>query len=406
MFKRMLEDRLREALTDTRVVLVNGPRRAGKTTLVRDVAGKSHQYVTLDDDTVLNFALEDPQGFLRGFDRVIIDEVQRAPNLLLAIKRAVDEDSRPGRFLLTGSANVMSLPKVADSLAGRIEILTLMPLSQAEILGGSGDFISSLFAGRPKAPRKLLTGTDLVSAVAAGGFPEALSRLPGSRRSAWFRAYVESVLARDIPDIAEVRLSGKFRRFADMIAVSSGQLMNAASLGRDAGISNHTAKAYVDLLEKVFLVKSVDPWFVNELQRLIKTPKVHMTDTGVLCQLRGLSPQAFERDRSKFGAVLETFVFSEIRKMAAVAEEHTRLYHFRTHQGEEVDVILERKDGTICGVEVKAAASVSKKEFRGMTKLKEVCGSRFVCGVVLYDGDAVIPFGDGMFAAPLSCLWN
>lgn len=406
MLRRMMEERLREALTDTRVVLVNGPRRAGKTTLARHVAGSSHQYVTLDDDTARNFALSDPHGFLNGFERVLIDEVQRAPNLLLAIKKSVDDDPRPGRFLLTGSANVMSLPKVADSLAGRIEVLTLLPLSQAEMRDGDGTFITSLFSGRPDPARDLLMGTGLIDAVVGGGFPEALARKAGRRRTTWLRSYVESVLSRDLMEIAEIRLSGKVRRFVDMLAVSSGQLMNSSSLGRDVAISHPTAKAYIDLIEKVFLVKTLDPWFVNELQRLIKTPKIHMVDTGVLCHLRGISRKAFEADRSKFGAVLETFVFSEIQKIASAQEEHIRLYHFRTQQGDEVDLVLERDDGRLCAVEVKAAASVSGKDFRGMAKLKDTCGARFICGVVLYDGDAVIPFGDGLFAAPLSCLWN
>lgn len=406
MFKRLIENSLREALIDTKVVLLNGPRRAGKTTLARHVAGDTYQYVTLDDATVRDFALNDPHGFLRGYDKVIIDEVQRAPNLLLAIKKSVDEDPRPGRFLLTGSANVMSLPKVADSLAGRIETLTLLPLAQAEIFEGEGDFIDNLFTGKLTSPKKPVTGNDLIDTVIKGGFPEALLRQINNRRNKWFRSYIESVLVRDLSDISEIKLSGKFRRFVDMLAICSGQLLNSASLGRDADISTPTAKGYVDILEKVFLVKTIEPWFTNELQRFIKTPKVHMTDTGLLCQIRGLSLQDFERERNKFGGVLESFVFSETLKLALAEKEHYRLYHFRTHQGEEVDILLEREDGSLCGVEVKASSSVSRKDFKGLMKLKEVCGAKFKSGVVLYDGEAIIPFGEGMSAVPLSCLWN
>jgi hypothetical protein len=393
-------------LEDTPVVLLVGPRRAGKTTLVRSLEGGGLTYFTLDDPTTRDFAASDPVGFVRAMDRAIIDEVQRAPDLLLAIKKAVDEDYRPGRFLLTGSANVMTLSRVADSLAGRMETLRLLPLARGEIIGGKPSFLSELFDGTFRSPPHPLLGEELVQAVLTGGYPEAMARDSEDRRREWGRAYLESVLARDLRDIAAVERLTDLPRFGHLLALHSGRLVNYSQMGSDVGVSHKTAARYVGLLEQIFLVCTLPPWYSNQMKRLIKTPKLHFLDTGLLAAARGLTSDGLSRRRQELGPLLESFVHAEILRLRSAAPVHVTLYHFRDHFGKEVDVVLEREDGSLAGIEVKARASVTPSDFAGLRTLADGCGDRFVRGVVLYDGDTVVPFGERLAAVPLSCLWG
>jgi predicted AAA+ superfamily ATPase len=406
MYKRWVESRLKDALADTPVVLLVGPRRAGKTTLARSIVGHGRTYLTLDDPTTHEFAVSDPVGFIRGLDRATIDEIQRAPALLLAIKRSVDEDYRPGRFLLTGSANVMALPRVADSLAGRMETLRLLPLARGEMIGGRPDFLTTLFQGNLRAPADPLLGDPLIEAVLTGGYPEAVARASPARRSDWGRAYLESVLTRDLRDIADIERLSDLPRLARLLALHSGQLVNYSQLGSAIAVSYKTAQRYVDLLEKIFLVSTLPPWSSNEIKRLVKTPKLHFVDTGLLSAARGLDGARLRRHRTELGPLLETFVYGEVLRIASAADVRATPYHFRDHGGNEVDVVLERDDGMVAGIEVKARASVMASDFAGLRKLAQVLGSRFASGVVLYDGPTVVPFGAGLTAAPMSCLWG
>jgi hypothetical protein len=405
MFDRLIEPRVQEALADTPVVLVTGPRRAGKTTLVRKMADVGRSYVTLDDQTVLEAARSDPAGFVRGVDRTIIDEIQRAPELLLAIKKSVDEDRRPGRFLLTGSANVMTLPRVADSLAGRIETIGMLPLAQAEIGRQAPSFLGRLFDGTLQGGKDAVVGDDLVQLVLRGGFPEALDRGTERRRQDWARAYLSSILTRDLRDIAEVERLSELPKFLRLVAEHSGQLVNFSRLAGGIGVNHRTGQRYVGLLEQVFLVATVQPWFNNALKRMVRTPKLHFLDPGLLATVRGLTFARVKGDRGTFGALLESFVFSEVLKLLAASEQHLMAYHFRDRDTREVDIVLERDDGTIAGIEVKASATVRAADFAGLRALAEACGDRFAFGVVLYDGADRVPFGDRLAAAPLSCLW-
>ncbi|MDP2958914.1 MAG: ATP-binding protein [Longimicrobiales bacterium] len=406
MYKRWVEARVRRALSDTPVVLLVGPRRAGKTTLARSLQGDGLAYYTLDDPTTREFAAGDPVGFVRGLDRAILDEVQRAPDLLLAIKRAVDEDYRAGRFLLTGSANVMTLPRVADSLAGRMETVHLLPLARGEIIGGEPSFLSALFEGTLLSPARPLLGDALVEGVLTGGYPEAVARDTEERRRAWSRAYLESVLSRDLRDIADVERLTDFARFARLLALHSGHLVNYSQIGGAIGVSYKTAQRYVDLLEKIFLVATLPPWFSNRAKRLVKTPKLHFLDTGLLAGARGLASRGLRARREELGPILESFVYGEVLRLRTASPVHATPYHFRDHDGNEVDVVLERDDGALAGIEVKARASVTPTDFAGLRKLADASGGRFVQGVVLYDGDAVVPFGERLSAVPLSCLWG
>lgn len=406
MYERFVERRAEEALSDTPVVLIVGPRRAGKTTLARKMGATGRSYITLDDQTALAAAQADPTGFVRGLDRAIIDEVQRAPDLLLAIKKSVDEDYRPGRFLLTGSANVLTLPRVADSLAGRIETIRMLPLARAEIEGRTPTFLERLFQGRIQSCREAILGEDLVRLVLSGGFPEALVRESERRRQDWSRSYLTSVLSRDLRDIADIEKLTELPKFVRILAEQSGQLANYSQFGAAINVSHKTGQRYVGLLEQVFLVSVLRPWFTNALKRIAKTPKVHFLDSGLLAAIRGLNFARVKSERTQFGALLESFVFSEVLKLMAASDLRLEPYHFRDQQMHEVDIVLERDDGMVAGIEVKASATVKSSDFSGLRTLAEACGRQFAYGVVLYDGANLVPFGDRIAAAPLSSLWN
>lgn len=406
MFKRFIKHRAEEALSDTPVVLIVGPRRAGKTTLVKEMKEAGRDYITLDDQTVLEAARSDPAGFIRGLDRAIIDEIQRAPELLLAIKKTVDEDYRPGRFLLTGSANVLTLPRVADSLAGRMETLQMLPLSRAEIEDRTPSFLERLFDGNLQSQPKAVIGDDLVQLVLLGGFPEAITRERERRRQDWARSYLTSVLTRDLRDIAEVEKLTELPKFVRLLAEHSGQLVNYSQFGASINVSHKTGQRYVGLLEQVFLIATVQPWFTNGLKRMVKTPKLHFLDSGLLAAARGLTFDRLKADREKFGALLESFVFSEVLKLMTASDLRLTAYHFRDRDMREVDIVLERDDGVIAAIEVKASATVKAGDFGSLRAMAEARGDRFAFGVVLYDGADVVPFGDRLAAVPLSSLWG
>ncbi len=406
MYERFVEHRVEEALSDTPVVLVTGPRRAGKTTLVRKMGEARRTYITLDDQTALEAARTDPSGFIRGLDRAIIDEIQRAPDLLLAIKKTVDEDYRPGRFLLTGSANVLTLPRVADSLAGRMETLRMLPLSRAEIIGAQPTFLDRIFAGALESDKQAIVGDDLVQLALMGGFPEAIARDTERRRQDWARSYLTSVLTRDLREIAEIEKLTELPKFVRLLAEHSGKLVNYSQAGSSINVSYKTGQRYVALLEQVFLVATLQPWFTNSLKRIAKTPKLHFLDSGLLATARGLNFERVKANREVFGALLETFVFSEVLKLMTSSDLRLTPYHFRDQQMREVDIVLERDDGMIVGIEVKASATVKSGDFGGLRTLAEACKDRFAYGVVLYDSTDFVPFGDKLAAAPLSCLWS
>ncbi len=407
MFLRQCRDHIAAALSDTPVTLVVGPRRSGKTTLVREFETEQRKYVTLDDHLALEQARADPMGFLLQLGDGIIDEVQRAPGLIMAIKRSVDEKYGPGRFLLTGSANVMTLPTVGDSLAGRMETIRLLPLSGAELAGGKRTFLSQLFDMRgrfPLKPRVPKLGPSLVEAVLQGGYPEVMSRSPG-RRDAWYRSYLGSVLTRDLRDIAVVEKLTSLPKFVQLLAEHSGQMVNYSGFGAALELTNKTSQRYVELLERIYIVATLAPWYSNRIKRLIKTPKLHFIDSGLLASVRRFEHMRAGWDRTGFGPLLETFVFSEVLKLLDSPMEYF-LYHYRDHQQNEVDFVLERSDGLVAGIEVKASSTVAQADFKGLRIMADALGKKFAAGVVLYDGDTAIPVGDRLTAVPLSFLWE
>lgn len=405
MYPRFAAAQVNQALDDTRVVLLSGPRQAGKTTLARSLADRARRYHTLDNASTLAAAQADPTGFVRALDSAIIDEVQRAPDLLLAIKETVDADPRPGRFLLTGSANLMTLPRVADSLAGRMETVRLLPLGRAEIAGAAPPtFLERAFAGDPPVIERRFVGDDLVEAVLAGGYPEAVARRAWNRRQDWYLDYVDAVVQRDVRDIANVDQLDRMPRLLRVLAEHSGQLVNHTGAGAAIGLNHVTTQKYAGILEQLFLTRTLPPWRNNALSRLVKRPKLHFLDAGLLAALRGVTPERILRDRQLFGPILETFVFSELLKIAGWSGHRFSFSHYRDKDQSEVDIVIEDRRGRIVGVEVKASATVAAAHFRGLKRLAEAAGDRFALGLVLYDHDQATPFGERLWAAPLSSL--
>jgi len=394
------------ALRDTPVVMVIGPRQCGKTTLVRDLIKGKRDFLTLDDDTVLASARSDPAGLLRSMGKATIDEVQRAPELLRAIKRRVDEHRSAGRFLLTGSANLLTVPQVSESLAGRMEIVSLFPLAQAEIRNRKPAFLKFAFAGKVTQPGEIVTGGDLVHAVLTGGYPEMLKRKRPDRRRAWARDYIRAIVQRDVRDIAEIEKLDRMPRLLQVLAHHSAQLTNFTQIGGQIGFDDKTTAKYIGILEQLFLVRRVEPWFRNELSRLVKTPKLHFLDSGLLAALLGVTAERIAEDRAILGKVLETFVFSELLKLSSWMDTGCAIFHYRDKDQDEVDFVLEDDSGAVVGIEVKAGATVTAHDFKGLRKLGAASGGHFRLGAVLYDGDRAVPFGDRMFAVPLSCLWE
>jgi hypothetical protein len=407
-FPRYLAARLREALADTPAVLIHGPRQSGKTTLARSVgAPRGYRYVSFDDEAVRDAARRDPVGFVEGLPRrTILDEVQRVPELFTSLKAAIDERRTAGRFILTGSANVLLVPRLADSLAGRIGILRLHPLAQCELQGKRPRFIETLFRGGFRTRLTDRLGTELGERIVGGGYPAALTRRTPARRRAWYRDLVETQIQRDVRDVARIHSLHALPRLLALAASHTSQLLNVSDLAAPFQMTRQTIHDYVTVLERVFLVDRLPPWHSNRLSRLVKAAKLHMGDTGLACALLGIDAVALSRERDRLGPLLETFVLQDLRRQASWHPDPIDFFHYRDRDGFEVDVVLERGSTAVAGVEVKAAASVNDADFRGLRKLREAAGPRFACGVVLYDGTAATPFGDNLFAMPVQSLWE
>ena len=409
LLPRHLRPHLLEALAESRAVALLGARQVGKSTLVADLAATDYRarFINLDDEATANAARADPTGLIAGITGpAVIDEIQRAPGLLLAIKQRLDSDRARGQFLLTGSANILTLPTVADALPGRIEYLNLWPLSQGELRGHRETFIDQLFNGRFPRVGGAPVGRGAVAAMlATGGYPELQGRTARGR-SRFFASYVASIIGRDLDDVANVRIIENVERLLFIIAARSGSLTSFHGMATDLGVDTNTARAHTKILEDLFLVRQLRPWHVNLGSRQIKSPKLHIVDSGLLTYLIGANERRITDDGGVAGSLLESFVAMELLRQANWAQEPVQLFHYRDKQQREVDVILERHSGEIVGVEVKAGATPASRDFAGMRFLRDKLGARFKAGVVLHTGADTLPFGDRLAAVPVSGLWQ
>ncbi|HOB54066.1 MAG TPA: ATP-binding protein [Acidobacteriota bacterium] len=389
------------------MVLLNGARQTGKTTLAQMMATHlGAVYLTLDDAATFALAAGDPAGFIRNLDGpVILDEIQKVPDLFPAIKLVVDQNRQPGRFLLTGSANVMTLPRLAESLAGRMEILPLYPLSAGEIASTAEGFLPRLFGSEFAQWKPPLADDNIQTRLTRGGYPEAVQREDPDRRGAWFASYISAILQRDVRDLARVEALHTLPNLLQILASRTSGLLNVADAGRDAGLPHTTMTRYLALLETVFLVHRLPAWSRNLGQRLVKAPKLHVVDTGLACHLVGADARRISVERQLLGRILESFVVGELRKQVSWTAPRTALYHFRAATGMEVDVVLEKPDGSIAAIEVKASATLTPTDFAALRALRDQVGPQFHNGVVCYLGDRIIPSGDKLWGIPLPALW-
>jgi uncharacterized protein len=409
LLPRNLKTNLLEAAKDTPVIMVNGARQTGKSTLVKGLfpGASAPSYLSLDDLAALDSARSDPQSFVENLpERVIIDEVQRAPELMLPIKYSVDQNRRPGRFFLTGSSNVLALPKVADTLVGRIEIHTLWPLSQGEIHGVQESFIDTIFGATRLNAGKQLKLHGLANLLSIGGYPDVLSRATFERRKSWFSGYITTLIERDVRDLRNIEQLTVMPKLLKLLASRAGALLNYSDLSRSLGINVSTLKNYLSLFELLFVLVPIQPWFSNKGKRLVKSPKMHLNDSGLLCHLLDCDSTALASDATLLGMVFENFVVMELIKQISWSIIRPRLYHFRTESGYEVDIVLESGDGRIVGIECKSGIRLNSDTFKGLRALKELTGKKFHRGIVLYLGTEILAFEKDFQAVPVSSLWE
>ena len=423
LYTRFAQRRLTEALEDSPVTLIHGPRQCGKTTLalmvcapdqltsgggpsvVPPTGSPSYTYLTFDDAVTKESAEADPMGFAADLPgRVILDEVQQVPVLFAALKVEVDRRRVPGRFLLTGSSNVLLTPALSDSLAGRMETVPLHPLAQCELerTSTSTGFLDALFGGGFKVRRTDRLARDLSDRIVSGGYPAALLRPAGRRRTNWYRDYLDAQVLRDVRDLSRIRSIDVLPRLMSLAAANTATLFNLSDLAAPFELSRPTIRDYVALLQQVFLPS----WHSNRLSRRVKRPKLHIGDTGLACALLGVDADGLSSDRSLLGQLLETFVYRELQRQASWHDALTSFFHFRDRDGYEVDIVIERGTQALAGVEVKAGATVTASDFRGLRKLRDATGDRFAGGVVLYDGETSAGFGDRLQAVPIRFLWE
>lgn len=410
LISRHIRPLLVDALSEARVVCLLGPRQSGKSTLVQAVASTEHpaRYLTLDDPATLDLAREDPTGLVAGTERLAVDEIQRAPDLLLAIKRVVDADPQRGRFLLTGSANVVMHPRIADTLPGRVDYLTLWPFSQAELAGRRPTFLEEAFAGRaPSAEQPPIGRSGYADQVIAGGFPESVEA-SRRRRQRFFNGYVDSILGREIDELASVRDAELAGRVLRLLAARSSALTNMTAIGRELGIDHKTVGNHVRSLELLFMVIRLPAWHMNLGHRVVRSPKLHIADTGMLCSLLGADAERLEADGPLAGSIFETFAVTEIVRQASAGElsPQLHLHHYRDQRGNEVDLVLELSSGEVVGIEVKASATPRLRDAAGLGLLRDKLGDRFRQGLVLHLGPDSIPLGERISAIPLASLWE
>ncbi len=409
---RGIEAELRDILSVSRAAAITGPRQAGKSTLARQLqlAGVVPNYFSLDDAATRAAAIADPDGFALSLSRpAVIDEVQRAPDLMLAVKQILDEDRSPGQFLLTGSADLVTSRVIADALPGRVEYVNLWPLSQAEISGNRVSVIDALLAGAvPRITDAPKGRAGSAGPVVAGGFPDALDRT-ARQRARYFRSYVQTVLGRDLPEIGQIRVDrSKLEQLLRLLAARTSGLANYSAMGRELALDDKTIKAHIELLGQLFMLYRLKPWSVNLGARQVKTPKLLLADSGMAAALVGADAARYAApDQGGLaGMLLETFVVMELVKQATWNSPAVELFFYRDTEKREVDVVIESAAGDVVAIETKAAARVTSSDIRGLELLRVKLGNRFKAGIVVYSGAHTLPMADRIWCLPLAGLWR
>lgn len=405
---RHAESLVVEALGDTRVVLVNGARQAGKSTLTRLVVNSTDKAVVrlLDDPAVLRASQDDPTGVVEHDGLMVIDEIQLAPQLLRPIKLIVDLDPTPGQFLLTGSSRVLALRDLPDALPGRMEIIELWPFSQGEIDSTADRFVDAVFAHGPRLDHtSMLKRRDYLERAVVGGYPEAVRRTP-RRRAAFFDSYLSTLIERDVLQLATIERHGELLKLLALLAGRVGGLLVPATIAGQAGIPRTTLVRYLELLSSVFLIKRIPAWSPGQSHRAVGTAKLAFVDSGVACHLLGQDVNRLAEPGGAAGPMLENFVVMELARQLTWSDVRGRLYHYRTKDKVEVDAVIETPDGRVVGIEVKAGATVRAEDLAGMRNLARHAGDRFVAGYVVYTGQQTLPFGDKIRAIPMEALWR
>ncbi|MGA9309498.1 MAG: ATP-binding protein [Pseudonocardiaceae bacterium] len=413
LLPRRANENVRAALADTRVVVINGARQTGKSTLARLImegfSGAELRY--LDEAAVRSAAQADPALFVRHDGLLVLDEVQRVPDLLLAIKHAVDVDSRPGRFLLTGSARLLALRDIPDLLPGRSETIELWPLSQGEIDRTAEGFVDAVFEYGAEqmvaqTTQSALHREDYLERALRGGYPEAVRRTDLGRRARFFESYVSDLISRDVRQVAEIERPADMRRLLNLISASMATLSIPAAFANRLRLPASTVKRYLDLLELLYVVRRIPAWSTNLTTRAVATPKLMVVDTGLASHLAGMTLKRAKRPTAPVGPIMENFVLGELARQLSWADDPVRLYHYRDRDQNEVDAILERASGEVVAVEVKAAETVRSEDFRAMRHLARRLGNQLHAGIVLYAGRQALPFGERLCALPISALWT
>lgn len=407
IFDRHAESKVKIALKDTRVIGLVGPRQSGKTTLAEQIAREyDMSFFSLDEDRILNLAVQDPDGFFRTVDRAVVDEIQRAPGITLALKYSVDHDQRPGRFIVTGSVDFFRSALSPDSLAGRIEFVELLPLSQSEIEQKEpSDFLERAFSNDFPKFKTVGFTSELVERVVRGGYPVVINRSSLNRQREWLRAYSETLVERNIQEIARINKVEKLSGLLDRMAVYAGQVTNLKKIAVDLSVDEKTIDQWIRLFEQMFIVRRVPAWYRNKLKRLNKSPKLHFLDSGLLASLQKVDVESIREDRHLLGQLLENFVFSELYKLGQQKNRDISIFHYREQSKFEIDFVLE-KAHKIVGIEVKATTGIKSEDFKALKRLREYLGATFVCGIVLHDGNHIHCIEENLYAMPISMLWN
>jgi len=409
LYRRWQMPLIKKAMQTRRVLLLSGPRQSGKTTLAKQLISKNREYRTLDDTTMFQAAQTDPQDFVKhSRQTLIIDEVQRVPALLSAIKKVVDEDNRPGQYLLTGSANIQSLPGVTESLAGRIRKIRLRPLTQGEILGKLPKFLEQAFKQSFLFAQKYAhyDKEAILKMTFRGGFPEAIRLEPRERKN-WYKDYIESLLERDLQDIANIRRKESMRKLLKVLAAWSSKFMDISAIGSGLSLQRHTIESYINALETLYLVEQLHPWASTDYARIAKHSKLFMTDCGLMSSLLGWRMEQIRLDGDKVGKMMETFIFNELAAQVEASNQAFELFHYRDREQREIDFLVENEDGDLLGIEVKASSTVTKDNFKHIRWFKEnLATKRSFIGIVLYTGELPLSFGDNMWSIPIGMLWS